>query len=72
VTEIDLPGGSGIVPTGPMRFRDDWPGIFVRGDEAQHMAHIMRTIAAIPGLAPHFTVWLKESADLFASCEVAA
>jgi len=72
MTEIDLPGGSGKVPTGPMRFRGDWPGIFVRGDEALGMARILHVIVATPGLAPHFVIFLKEIAELLASCEVTA
>jgi hypothetical protein len=34
VTRIPVPGGSGQVRTGAMQFQDDWPGLFVRGDDA--------------------------------------
>jgi hypothetical protein len=34
ITPIDFPGGSGRVPTGAIQFRDDWPGLFIRGDDA--------------------------------------
>ena len=34
LTNIPLPGGSGIVPSGALQFQDDWPGLFIRGDEA--------------------------------------
>jgi hypothetical protein len=31
---IPLPGGSGLAPTGAVQFQDDWPGLFMRGDQA--------------------------------------
>jgi hypothetical protein len=31
--EIDQEGGSGKAVTGGLRFRNDWPGLFIRGDE---------------------------------------
>ncbi len=34
ITEIPVAGGSSRVPTGALAFRDDWPGLFVRGDDA--------------------------------------
>ena len=34
ITQIPFIGGSGRVPTGALQFQDDWPGLFVRGDEA--------------------------------------
>lgn len=34
VTKIPLPGGSDRVPTGAMQFENDWPGLFIRGDNA--------------------------------------
>jgi hypothetical protein len=34
VTQIPMPGSSGETPTGAMQFRDDWPSLFVRGDDA--------------------------------------
>lgn len=33
-TQIPVPGGSGLTPTGAMQFKDDWPGFFIRGDKA--------------------------------------
>lgn len=29
----------GRVETGPLQFNDDWPGVFIRGDNAMHYAH---------------------------------
>ena len=34
ILQIPLPGGSGRAPTGAVQFQDDWPGLFVRGDDA--------------------------------------
>jgi hypothetical protein len=42
-----LPGGSGRVPTGAVQFRDDWPGLFVRGDAAIILAFHIRSLEAV-------------------------
>jgi hypothetical protein len=34
ITQIPVPGGSGRTPTGALQFQDDWPGLFIRGDDA--------------------------------------
>ena len=34
ITQIPVPGSSGQTPTGAMQFKDDWPGLFIRGDSA--------------------------------------
>ncbi len=34
ITHIPVPGNSGLSPTGAMQFQGDWPGLFVRGDDA--------------------------------------
>jgi hypothetical protein len=34
ITQIPIPGGSGLIPTGAIQFQDDWPGLFLRGDDA--------------------------------------
>jgi hypothetical protein len=36
ITAIPIPGGSGSTPTGAMQFQDDWPGLFLRGDDAKN------------------------------------
>jgi hypothetical protein len=33
-THIPFEGGSGVVPTGAVQFKNDWPGLFIRGDTA--------------------------------------
>jgi len=34
ILQIPLPGGSGKAFTRAVQFQDDWPGLFVRGDDA--------------------------------------
>jgi hypothetical protein len=42
ITQIPIPGDSGRTPTGAMQFRDDWPGLFLRGDNAGSLASSIR------------------------------
>jgi hypothetical protein len=35
---------NGRPETGPMQFGDDWPGIFIRGDNALHYAMVLRQV----------------------------
>ena len=41
---IPLPGGSGQAKTGAVQFRDDWPGLFIRGDDALALAVSIRDL----------------------------
>jgi hypothetical protein len=34
ITQLPWPGNAGRAPTGAMQFQDDWPGLFIRGDDA--------------------------------------
>jgi hypothetical protein len=34
IIQIPFPGNSGQTPTGALQFQDDWPGLFIRGDDA--------------------------------------
>lgn len=34
ITKIPYPGSSGTCPSGAMEFEHDWPGLWLRGDEA--------------------------------------
>ncbi len=36
--------------TGPMQFGDDWPGVFIRGDNALmgYAPHLARALAVLP------------------------
>jgi hypothetical protein len=43
-TQIPLPGSSGQTPTGAMQFQRDWPGLFIRGDDAIFIAVSIREL----------------------------
>lgn len=43
-TQIPVPGGSGLTPTGAMQFKDDWPGFFIRGDKAGEITCAIRRL----------------------------
>jgi len=43
-TQIPMPGGSGLTPTGAMEFQQDWPGLFVRGDNAAEVSTAIRRL----------------------------
>ena len=45
IIQIPLPGGSGRVPTGAIQFQDDWPGLFIRGDDALVLMARIRYLA---------------------------
>src|SRR6185312_8295941 len=45
ITQIPLSGNSGDTPTGAMQFRDDWPGLFVRGDDAIMLMSAIQQLA---------------------------
>lgn len=34
ILHIPMNGSSGVTPTGAIQFENDWPGLFIRGDEA--------------------------------------
>lgn len=38
-----LPQQDDRVETGPVQFGDDWPGVFIRGDNAAYYAMVLRT-----------------------------
>jgi hypothetical protein len=62
VRKIDLPSNGDVlrVETGAVQFGDDWPGLFVRGDQALHLAwciaelepHIQALLEKLPASTP--------------------
>lgn len=44
ITQIPVPGSSGQTPTGAMQFANDWPGLFVRGDDAMQLSFAIREL----------------------------
>lgn len=45
VVMLPLPEGLERMESGPIQFGDDWAGVFIRGDNAIHMAMLMNTAA---------------------------
>jgi hypothetical protein len=39
-----LPAQEQRVETGPVRFGEDWPGLFIRGDNAMNFAYHLETL----------------------------
>jgi hypothetical protein len=51
VTKFEGPAG-GRVESGPLQFADDWPGVFIRGDDAAAFAGALtRSLALLGALA---------------------
>ena len=44
ILQIPLPGGSAHVPTGAVQFQGDWPGLFIRGDDAIFLRSAIRQL----------------------------
>ena len=44
ITQIPFPGNSGDTPTGAMQFQDDWPGLYIRGDDAISLLAELRRV----------------------------
>jgi len=45
VTKLPLPDSMTRIESGPIQFGDDWPGIFLRGDDAMAAAHYIANAA---------------------------
>ena len=56
------------VGTGPYQFGDDWPGVFIRGDEALNLAAKLRAFGRLRPEARR--IILDELIELLVSCEV--
>ena len=48
-----LPAQSSRVETGPVQFGDDWPGVFIRGDNAGYYALVLCGVLANKEAAKH-------------------
>lgn len=62
---IVFPGTYFRMKTGPLAFGSDWPGVFIRGDDAQAFAQAIRFQLANSLLKNSV---LEELADLLESC----
>lgn len=46
MTSVPTPEGACRVESGPLKFGADWPGLFLRGDDAIRLALAVRDVAA--------------------------
>ena len=69
ITKIPIRGGSGEAPTGAMQFEGDWPGIFIRGDEAGSLLMEIDALLAFARekKAPVITRTLRQVRDIIAN-----
>lgn len=74
-TQFQRDTDSNRVETGALQFNDDWPGIFVRGDNAAFYAMQLRhVIRYVEQSADHIDFYALNSAknlvDLLSSCVI--
>lgn len=55
-TQIAVEGGSGRTPTGAMQFANDWPGLFIRGDDTSRILTSIRRLQQHCGHIDHWEV----------------
>lgn len=57
------------VETGPIQFGDDWPGVFIRGDNALYLHMMLKShLAGNKDFASELA--MKNLANLLESCDV--
>jgi len=54
--------------TGPMQFGDDWPGVFIRGDNAMYMAMMLRAVLDGAKLDPISLAAVEQLHSLLSGC----
>jgi len=47
VTKLPAPDNLSRVETGVVQFGDDWPGVFIRGDNAFFYAHALNDVLSL-------------------------
>lgn len=69
ITHIVTTNVPGRVETGPVQFNDDWPGVFIRGDNAAYLAYCLELF--INGTKDFITEsQVRILVDLLKSCRV--
>ena len=61
------------VETGPVQFGDDWPGVFIRGDNAGYLSMVLDHILAAHGDKLHPIMergTLESLRDTLGSCDM--
>jgi hypothetical protein len=65
-----LPAQPDRIETGSLQFGDDWPGIFIRGDDAFDYAMLLREIVETKHLSLWYQGRLGTFQQLLSSCNV--
>lgn len=65
-----LPAQEKRVETGAVQFGDDWPGVFIRGDNAGHYAMVLKDMLASTTLGPIDKMTLSSLQRLLADAVV--
>lgn len=51
--QVPVEGGAGTFPTGAIQISNDWPGLFVRGDDAMALLFELReTLRSLQRVSP--------------------
>jgi len=68
---LPKPDNLARVETGPVQFGDDWPGVFIRGDNALTFAHMLQeALTYLPAREYLMTAQLAGLVDELQSCSV--
>lgn len=68
---LDLPEELSRLESGPIQVgNDDWPGVFIRGDEALYAAFLLRRLLSQNNDSPIDSLLLESLATLLESCKV--
>lgn len=68
IRRVDDPEGGGRVETGALQIGNDWPGVFIRGDEAIGLVTLIE-VAQHSGFLPRSGL-LAQLVETLRSCEV--
>lgn len=68
---LDLPEELSRLESGPVQVgNNDWPGVFIRGDEALYAAFLLRRLLSQNNDSPIDSLLLGSLATLLESCKV--
>jgi len=71
IQRLPQPADLDRVETGPVQFGDDWPGVFIRGDNALTIVHVvLEALTYIPKREYLVTAQLSGLVDTLQSCSV--
>jgi hypothetical protein len=65
-----LPALAGRLATAPLQFGDDWPGVFIRGDDANRYANALERVLGSETPDPRQLAKLRDLLHTLRSCLV--